>query len=192
MVQQDQYFEFKGKNILYVGRLEKVDKNPIRILKIWKDLQCKYPDWQLKIVGEGTEKVKMQEYVKLHSLNNVHFEGQQSDVSQYYREASFVCLTSNFEGWGMALTEGMQFGCIPFTFNNYGAAYEIIDDGINGCLISAYNLKEYGSRLSELMSDDDMRSKMSMAAIEKVKMFSVENVVDKWEEIFNSLYVKFD
>ena len=179
--------ESKKKIVLYVGRLDEIQKSLCRLLEIWTLLYNKYPDWQLKLVGDGNDKVNLQKYVKEKQLNNVYFEGQQSDVAKYYKEASIVCLTSNFEGWGMALTEGMQYGCIPFTFSNYGAAYEIIDDGINGCLIPAYNLKKYASRLSKLMSDDAMRLKMSMAAIEKVKMFSVENVVDKWEELFKSL-----
>ena len=129
----------------------------------------------------------MRNYVKVHCLNNVFFEGRQSDVTQYYKEASFVCLTSNFEGWGMALTEGMQYGCIPFTFNNYGAAYDIIDDGINGCLIPAFDLRKYANRLSVLMSDENKRIKMSKSVVEKVCLFSVKNVVDRWEELFRSL-----
>ena len=87
----------------------------------------------------------------------------------------------------MALTEGAQYGCLPFTFDNYGAAFDIIDDDINGCLIPAYDIKKYASRLSELMLDNDRRLKMAKAASEKVKQFSVENVTDKWEELFKSL-----
>ena len=41
----------------------------------------------------------------------------------------------------MTLTEGMSFGCIPFTFDNYGAASEIIDDGVNGCFIPSFDLR---------------------------------------------------
>ena len=98
--------------------------------------------------------------------------------------ASFVCLTSFYEGWGMSLTEGMSYGCIPFTFNNYGAASDIIDDDINGCLIKTFDEKDYANRLSELMSDENKRQEMSRAAIEKVKSFSVEKIVDKWESLF--------
>lgn len=180
-------YDKKEKVILYVGRLSKDDKNPMRLLYIWNRLYKKYQNWQLKIVGEGPEKNNMEKYVKEQQLKNVFFEGRQSDVAKYYREASIVCLTSDFEGWGMTLTEGMQYGCIPFTFNNYGAAFEIIDDGLNGCLIPAYNLKKYASRLSELMSDENKRVEMSKAAMEKVKYFDVENVADQWENLFRSL-----
>lgn len=177
----------KEKMLLYVGRLTKSEKAPMRLLMIWKNLYKRFTDWRLVLVGDGNEKDNMLAYIKENNLSNVFFEGRQSDVAEYYKKASFVCLTSNFEGWGMALTEGMQYGCIPFTFNNYGAAYEIIDDGVNGCLIPAFDLKKYASRLSELMSDDERRSKMSVAAIEKVKMFSAEKIVDKWEWLLNSL-----
>lgn len=178
--------KLKEKLVLYVGRLDKDQKEPMRLMKIWRCLDRKYPAWQLKIVGDGDEMRKMQEYVKVHKLKNVSFEGCQSDVSQFYRKASFVCLTSNFEGFPMVITEGMQYGCIPLTFKSYGAAYDVIDDGVNGCLIPAFDLKVYANRLSELMSDDQRRLKMSKAAIEKVRRFSVENVVDKWEELLNS------
>lgn len=179
--------ESKRKVILYVGRLEQREKEPLRLLNIWKLLHLKYPEWELKIVGEGEEKNAMQEYTRLQNLSNVSFEGRKTNVTQYYKEASFVCLTSNFEGWGMVLTEGMQYGCIPITFNNYGAASDIIDDNINGCLIPAFDLEQYAARLSELMSNDNKRIEMSKAAIEKVKLFSVENTANKWEKLFQSL-----
>lgn len=182
----DTFLKPKEKIILYIGRLS-LEKNPLRLIKIWEQLYRTYYDWQLVIVGDGCEKARMIDYVKEKQVKNVYFEGTQSDVTNYYKKSSFICLTSNFEGWGMTLTEGMQHGCIPFTFNNYGAAYEIIDDGVNGCLIPAYNLKEYAFRLSQLISNDAMRLKMSMAAIEKVKIFSVEKVADKWEYLFRSI-----
>lgn len=180
-------FDTKSKVILYVGRLSKQEKEPLRLLEIWRYLYKKHQDWCLKIVGDGEEERKMRDYVNVHCLKNVYFEGRQSDVIPYYKESSFVCLTSNLEGWGMALTEGMQYGCIPFTFDNYGAAFDIIDDDVNGCLIPAFDLKEYAKRLAELMSNDAKRLKMSKAAIEKVKEFSVENVADTWEELFINL-----
>ena len=108
-------------------------------------------------------------------------------MENYYKKASFICLTSFYEGWGMSLTEGMQYGCIPFTFDNYGAASDIIDDNINGCLVDAFDEKEYANRLSHLMNDDDKRLEMSRAAIEKVKLFSAENIVDKWEKLFEKV-----
>ncbi|MBR5851396.1 MAG: glycosyltransferase [Bacteroidaceae bacterium] len=179
--------EKKENIILYVGRLDPFDKNVIALIKIWERLYKMHPTWKLVLVGDGADRNRIEEYVNERCIKNVYLDGARDNVADYYSKASFICLTSNFEGWGMALTEGMQYGCIPFTFNNYGAASDIIDDGINGCLIPAYDLKKYVFRLSELMLDADRRIKMSKAAIEKVKKFSVENVVDKWDKLFQSI-----
>lgn len=177
----------KENIILYVGRLSKREKNPIRLLRVWKKLYRKYTDWKLVFVGDGDALYGMQRYVTRLGLQRVDFEGSQSDVLSYYKQATFICLTSNFEGWGMSLTEGMQCGCIPFTFNNYAAASDIIDDGINGCLIRPYNLNDYKKRLEELMINKNLRNRMSLAAKEKVRRFNIENVSMLWDSLIKSV-----
>lgn len=177
----------KEKMLLYVGRLDPFDKNVIALIKIWEKLYFKHREWKLVLVGDGSARKDIEEYVKKKNIKNVYLEGAKDSVADYYKKASFICLTSFFEGWGMALTEGMAYGCIPFTFNNYGASSDIIDDGINGCLIPSYDLNKYASRLSELMSNDEKRFKMSEAALEKVKRFSIENVVNMWDDLFHKL-----
>ena len=183
-IEDDVSIENKENIILYVGRLDPFDKNVIALIKIWEKLYQKYPQWKLVLVGDGADRRRIEEYIRKRDLKNVCLEGTQKNVVDYYKRASFICLTSFFEGWGMALTEGMAYGCIPFTFNNYGAASDIIDDGINGCLVPAYNLNIYSSRLAELMSDTDKRLTISSATLEKVEKFSVKNVVNKWDELF--------
>ena len=177
----------KEKSILYVGRFDQFEKNILCLIKIWKSLFLDYPDWRLVLVGDGPDKERILKYIQKHQIENVFIEGVQRNVDKYYRKASFVCLTSFYEGWGMSLTEGMSYGCIPCTFNNYGAARDIIDDGVNGCLIKAFDVREYAIRLSELLKDDVKRYKMSQAAFEKVKEFSIENIVEKWELLFSEI-----
>lgn len=180
-------YSIKEKIVLYVGRLNLADKNPIRLLQIWRELQNSHPDWRLVLVGGGPEEIALQKYIEKYQLRNVSLEGASQNVKDYYRRSSIVCLVSNYEGWGMTLTEGMTYGCVPFTFGNYGAAYDIIDDGVNGCIIPAFDIKHYARRLSEIMSDENKRLTMGQAAQDKVKQFSAENIVEQWDRLFNSL-----
>ena len=183
-----EYVDGKENIILYVARLTDGEKKPMRMIKIWEKLFRNHLDWSLLIVGDGDEREKMVRYVRQRGLERVSFEGQQENVEKYYRKATFVCLTSQFEGWGMTLTEGMSYGCIPVTFCNYGAAYDIVDDNINGCLVSAYDLDEYSARLSELMDNPVKRKVLSISALEKSQQFSLENVVNMWESLFADVY----
>lgn len=179
--------EEKENIVLFVGRLSQREKNPLRLLQIWRRIYKKHKDWKLVIVGDGADKELLQHYIEKHHICNVSLEGAKSNVEDYYRRASIVCLTSNYEGWGMALTEGMTFGCVPFTFGNYGAAYDIIDDGGNGYVIPAFDTNQYAKKLSEIMEDRDKRVSMAQAAQRKVQDFSIDNVALKWDELFKSL-----
>lgn len=181
---------YKENIILYVGRLHNSEKKPIRLLKIWHMIYKKHPLWKLYFVGSGDQLYEMNRFVEEHNIERVYFEGHKENVSEYYLKADFICLTSDYEGWGLTLTEGMSYGCIPFTFNNYGAASEIIDDGINGCLIPAYDLNSYAERLSFLIDNCDCRERMAKEAQNKVAAFNVNRVVNKWVELFNSLIIE--
>lgn len=181
------HLKLKEKMILYVGRLDKIEKAPLRLIKIWERLYKKHPDWKLVLVGSGEYMDTMVSYVKTHCVDRVYFEGSKMNLTHYYQKASFVCLTSNYEGWGMALTEGMQYGCIPVTFNSYGAASDIIEDGVSGCLIRPFSLRQYAKCLSKLMKDEILRTKMSNEAYKKVCEFDSENIVQKWDALFKSV-----
>lgn len=177
----------KDNIILYVGRLSNNEKRPLRLLNVWERISKKHSDWKVVFVGDGDALDNMKLYAQKKRIERVEFAGKRDNVEDYYAKASFICLTSDFEGWGMTLTEGMSFGCIPFTFNNYGAASEIIDDGINGCLIPAFNLKQYARRLSYLMGNEEERRTMAIAALNKVQAFNVVNVVNRWDELFEQI-----
>lgn len=180
----------KEKIILYVGRLNSFAKKPLRLVKIWEKIYSNHSDWKLVFVGDGDCTKDMKEYIKHHNIPRVYFKGHRTDVSSYYKRASIICLTSDFEGFPMSLTEGMSHGCIPICFNSYKAATDIIDNGINGCLIKYKDLKEYANCLESLMKNDEKRRKMAKAAKSKVKLFDVNNIICYWDNLFKNLIQK--
>lgn len=180
-------FSLKKNEILYVGRLDYVEKAPILLLKVWRKIFKKHPDWKLVLVGGGYAKDSMISYVNKYNISRVFFEGIKNNVEDYYNRASIVCLTSVSEGWGMALTEGMTYGCVPFAFNNSGSSFDIIDNNINGCLIPAYDINEYAERLSDILLDKRKRLIMGQCAMKKSNFFSVKKIVKKWDELFKEI-----
>lgn len=176
----------KKKQLLYVGRLDKGQKRPDRLLKIWKNLYKKFPDWEMVIVGDGKERLRLEKMAK--NLERISFLGFQSP-EQYYRDASIFCMTSNFEGFGMVLTEAMSFGTIPFAFDSFSAVRDIIEDGKTGVLVKPFSIKEYVYKLEELMSYDGKRKQMSENCIPSVARFNIDCIVSQWISLFDSLKV---
>lgn len=174
----------KKKQLLYVGRVEWYQKRVERLIDIWKRIYKDFPEWELVIVGDGPIKTDLEE--KSSNLERVVFTGWQ-DPEPFYRSASILCLTSDFEGWGMVLTEAMAFGTIPVVFNSFAAVSDIIEDGRTGMLVAPFSCKQFARKLSVLMNNEELRTEMSETCMQFVKRFDIQNVADKWEEVFNRL-----
>ncbi len=179
-------FNIKKNVILFSGRLSP-EKNPMALLKAWKRIYNQLPAWELWFVGDGDQYNSMSEYITKNNLERVTLCGRRSNMIDYYHQAKIVCLTSYYEGWGMALTEGMQCGCVPVAFDSYAAASDIIDDGVNGILVTPFKIKELSGALYKLANDDVLLKQYAKAAYEKTSQFDITVVADKWEQALQSI-----
>lgn len=183
-------YVFKEKEIIYVGRLNFVQKRVYRVIDTWNYLEERFPNWRLTIVGDGDDRQNLENHVKALGLKRISFEGFQRPVP-YYKRASILLLTSDFEGFPLVLAECMSFGVIPAVYNSYSAVGDIIADGKNGIVIpyhdDGYKAGEAASLLSSVMNDERKREEMALAAIEKSKNYSVENIYHEWENVFDAL-----
>ena len=178
----------KEKEVLVVARLDDWHKRISEILEIWKDVQQdkRFSDWTLHVVGDGIDKPYYEEYVQKYVVPHITFEGLQDPLT-YYQKASVFLMTSISEGWGLTITEAQQCGCIPIAYDSFSSAKDIITSGENGILIENRDREAYVSALKKLMSDADLRKKMSEACVKSSERFSVENVAAQWNELFESL-----
>lgn len=177
----------KLREIIYVGRLDFVQKRVYRVIDTWNYLEEKFPDWRLTIVGDGDDRANLEGHVKALGLKHVSFEGFKSPID-YYKRAS-ILLTSDFEGFPLVLAECMSFGVIPAVYNSYSAVCDIIDDGKDGIVLpyhkNGYQAEEAAGMIANIMKDDGKREQMALAAIKKSKEYSVEKIYSEWERVFN-------
>ena len=176
----------KEKVVVWVGRHSEWHKRTTDILKIWSKIEKKFPDWKLYILGDGPDGDKVKQLYSSLSLKNCDICGV-VDPKPFYEKASILCVTSAFESFGMILTEGMQYGCVPITYDSYTAVRYIINDGRDGILVTPFDLDEYAEKLAHLMENEDLCQRLSNAAIESVKQFDAENVMPKWLELIESI-----
>ena len=178
----------KEKTIIYIGRLDSIQKRVSRILQAWSLLEKDNKDWKLKIVGDGEEKKHLEELIRDYDLHNVSLEGFRNPV-EYYRKASILVLASEFEGFPLVLPESMSFGVVPVVYASYPAVYDIIEDKIDG-LILPYNTQgfdphDFAFLLQSLMRLPNMDLlQMQKKAIEKSKNYSIDVIIKQWEEKF--------
>lgn len=195
-VEHDGYeyaFNEKQKEIIYVGRLDFVQKRVYRVIDTWNYLEERFPDWRLTIVGDGEDRENLENHVKYLGLKRVSFEGFQKPID-YYKRASILLLTSDFEGFPLVLAECMSFGVIPAVYNSYSAVCDIIDGDKDGIVLpyhkQGYDANEAAGMIANIMKDDGKREQMALAAIKKSKEYSVEKIYSEWEKVFHSLQQK--
>ena len=170
----------KRKEILYVGRLELNQKRVDRVLEIWKDLNERHPQWKLTLVGDGVDREKLEESAKKMSLRNYSFEGFQNP-KKYYKNAQFLLLTSDYEGFGLVLIEAMSYGVIPIGLGSYHAIYDIINNGKNGFVTKLpFDKKDFIAVLEKLIMDDCYRIEVAKGAVEKSRIYSDESIYEYW------------
>lgn len=181
----------KQKIVLWVGRFNYYEKRTDRILKIWRMIEADNQDWKLIVLGDGPEKNTLFELKDKLGLQNVEFLGK-IEAEPFYKVASIICLTSNYEGFGMTLTEGMQYGAVPICFNSYKSASDIIDIGENGYLIKPFDLNDYAAHLNELMNNPKKLQTLSKNCQIKVRKFDSENISNLWQSFINEMQTKKD
>ena len=179
----------KEKILLYSGRVVYNIKRVDRLLRIWGRVQNQMSDWKLQIVGSGRDLNRFKTMADEMHLERVEFLGYQVDVSPYYKKASLVCLTSEREGWPLALTEGQANGCIPVSFEISAGVKEIVgENGECGLLVQPYDEEAYAQTLLKLarMSDEELL-KMRKAGLERRLQFTPELMCEKWRTLFDTM-----
>lgn len=176
----------KEKLVLWVGRQTNSQKNFPLFIDYWVLFQKHNPEWKAIVLGEGPDLENNKRYASHKSALNIEFMGTVKDVASYYQKATFLVMTSTYEGWGMILTEAMNYGCIPCAFDTYESLHDIVDDGLNGIIVPQKDFRQMCIRTEELLADASSLKAMQMAAIEKTKKFTVDKIVDQWETIFNT------
>lgn len=181
----DVALDTKKKQLLFIG-LFSAEKAVDRLVKVWGHLHCQHPDWRLVIVGDGPKPIVERLRAMAAQMTNIDFVGFQSPLP-YLKESSILCMTSNYEGFPMVLTEAMQCGAVPIAFQSFASVTDIITHDVNGILVPPFDMNRYARELSSLMTDTNKRTRLANQAMHDVKRFSVTRVVDQWEALFESL-----
>ena len=146
-------------------------------------------DWTLDIVGDGTEREKIENLIKNYGLNdkiNMHGFCDKKYINNLLKDASIYLMCSHTESFGIVLIEAMSFGIPCIAFNSAEGASEIISNGENGYLISDRNIDDMADKTKFLADNYEIRKNMGKKARETALIYANEQVSTKWINLFES------
>lgn len=164
----------KHPTILFVGELENRKRGRLLLHVVREKVRPFLPDVELwlvcpqKVEGEG-----------IRWLGNVNGE----DLARLYREAWVFCLPSSYEGFGRPYIEAMAAGTPVVATPNAGAM-EILDNGRFGLTVSDEHL---GETLVKLLTDADLRERLSKLGLDRATVYSWERVAEQYEHVYENV-----
>lgn len=180
-----------GRLLLAAGNLSSskiYQKGFDLIIPIFSTLANQHRDWHLLILGDGEQRGLLLQKVKEFNLaDRIHLPGNVNNIHSIYKCADLFVLSSRYEGFPNVLCEAMASGLPAVSFDCPTGPSEIIRDGIDGILVTLEDTEKLKESLDQLMSNTSTRESMGEKASDVAERFSINKVMDKWEELLNNV-----
>lgn len=180
-------YKSDSKIILSAGHLAPVKRFTL-IPEIGRQIFSRFPDWQWRICGEGSEREMIEKKIAEYGLErNIILAGRIGDMESEYRNAAIYAMTSEHEGLPMVLLEAKSYGLPIVSFDIMTGPAEIVRDSVNGFLAESGDCAAMADRLAMLMGNDELRNDFSEHTADGIEMFDEREVLTEWERVFAEL-----
>ncbi|RRB04261.1 glycosyltransferase family 4 protein [Larkinella rosea] len=155
----------KKFKVLWVGSVG-IRKGFMYALQAFQNL--KHPNKEFVVIG--TVEPEMRQLLAGQNLDKVSFLGlvPNAQLPRIYSTAHVFVIPSLEEGLAMVQGEALACGCPVIASVNSGAE-DLFEDGKEGFILPIRNPAMITNRLEQFADDPELRQKMSVAAIERVK-----------------------
>lgn len=174
----------EAKVIVAVGRFA-YKKGFDVLIEAFAQVVKSCPDATLVIAGDGVEKSKCEQLSEnLGVKEHIEFLGtipNENIANVFARGKIFVCPSRN-ESFGIVVLEAMALG-IPVIATDSGGVTEILDGGKYGCIVPREDFQSLAQKMIELLCDDVQCIKLHNQGLHRIKEFTIEKVIARYDEI---------
>lgn len=191
----EKYYQVKTREtgnkirLLNIGSFQPKKNQPF-ILDIAESLRKKGADFEINLIGHGSEYINVEHKIREKQLGEyVFLRGLQSNVEDWYRKSDIYLHTAYYEPFGLVFLEAMAAG-LPVVCLDGKGNRDIIEDGKNGYLFYEQNPEAFAERIIELSSNESKYLDISKFAQAYAKQFDLKvktkEIVDFYYSILKS------
>jgi glycosyltransferase involved in cell wall biosynthesis len=136
--------------LLAVCRLEPQKGLDIAVRAL-PDIRARHPKAELVVLGEGPQRSEL-ERLSGELQVPVHLLGRVPDVAAWLRRAEVLVHPARWEGFGLALLEGM-LASKPVVATNVSSIPEIVVNGETGLLVAADDESAFADAVTRVLND---------------------------------------
>jgi glycosyltransferase involved in cell wall biosynthesis len=147
------------------------------LITAFERLSSTFLDTALVIVGDGPRRDECRARVRALGLDNrVLFRGVLpiTAIGSVLRCCHAMVLPSRFDGWGVVLNEGASAGLALIASDRVGAAYHLIEPGLNGFVVRPGCAESLAAGLRAYASDSSLATAHGKQSLTRFQHFTPE------------------
>ena len=164
----------------HLGRLRKY-KSVDHLLRAFEIVVKEFPDARLRIIGDGDFRPELERLAgELGIANRVEFTGylSQAEKVRQLHQMSVAVNCSAKEGWGLTVIEANACG-VPVVASDVPGLRDSVVDEKTGLLYEFGNIEQLAQKISLILRDENLRSRIRVDAIEWGRSFNWEESAKK-------------
>lgn len=171
--------------LLFVGKRDYY-KNGDRYLRCIGELAKKYPYLNFVFVGGGAFNDEEKTLINEFDIENRIIQKNASDEELHYLYQNALCFVfpSLYEGFGIPILEAFSCGC-PVALSNCSCFPEIAGDA--AAYFDGESVSDMLRVLEDIINDEKYRVKLIALGSEKVKEYSLVNMVMNTIKVYESI-----
>lgn len=177
-------------NVLFLGLMGK-NKGVYDIIEAAKYIQA--DNIKIHLYGNG-EISRARELVSQYGLENkviVHGWISGDDKEKILQSSDIFILPSYSEGLPMSILEAISYG-LPVISTTVGGIPDVVEDGVNGFLISPGDYKSLAQRIITIAEDKDLSKRMGQESYRLAReKFDIEEIINQLDSLYSSVCVSY-
>jgi len=171
--------------LISAGRLA-IEKNWDTLIEAAAIVMKKNPKVRLVLLGDGSERNKLRKIAKTLGISErVEMPGgvDLDKVGNYLVAADIFCFASIAETQGLVTLEAMAAG-LPVAAVDGSGTRDVLEDGVQG-FMTVNDAVALGQGIENLVSDQELRSKMGLAARVRAREFDIVNQARELLDVYS-------
>ena len=147
---------------------------------------------QLLMIGDGPDRSKCENLArKLGIYKKIKFLGKLKVIEDLLAISDIFLLPSQTESFGLVALEAMASNTAVVSSNS-GGLPEVNIDGVTGFLSDVGDINKMSNDICYLIANSDLLNLFKSNALKHAKKFDLNNILPKYEEVYNKLINNYE
>ena len=141
--------------------------------------------FELWLVGDGERRKNLELLAESEGIKDrVVFWGVRTDVPEILKTSDIIIMSSHWEGFGLAVVEGMAVGK-PIIASNVDGLSQVVANA--GLIFPKGDYVQLANLILELTNDKELYNKVAEKCLQRARQYDISKMVDGYLSVYQKL-----